>query len=138
MESNNEQEKQTIFKEEDVSIEEETKSSDSSQQTSIGLDQNIAGLVCYLFGFVSGAIIFLIEKENKFVKFHAMQSILIFLTVVILSFVLGFIPIVGWILSLLLAPASFVLWIFMMFKAYQNEYFKLPYIGDMAENIVNK
>ena len=47
-------------------------------KTSTGLEDNIAGLLCYVAGWVSGLIFLLIETENKFVRFHAVQSIIVF------------------------------------------------------------
>ncbi len=102
-------------------------------KSSLGMDENIAGLLSYLLGFITGIIFYVLEKESKFVRFHAMQSIILFIGIMVLTFVLGFIPIVGWILSLLIGPLSLILWIILMVKAYQHEYFKLPVIGDMAE-----
>ena len=48
------------------------------EKTSMGLDENVAGLLCYVLWWVSGLAIFLLETENKFVRFHAMQSIVVF------------------------------------------------------------
>jgi len=102
-------------------------------KTSSGMNQNVAGLLCYLFGWITGLIFFLIEKENRFVRFHAMQSIITFGGLTALYFVLTFIPIIGWILVPFVALAQLVLWILLMVKAYQGELFKLPMIGDLAE-----
>jgi len=94
-------------------------------KSSTGLDQNVAGLLCYIAGWVTGLIFFLIEKDNKFVKFHAMQSIITFAAVFILSFV----PVINWFIWIV----ALVLWILLMVKAYQNVKFKLPGLGDLAE-----
>ncbi len=105
-------------------------------KTSIGLDENIAGLLCYLLGWITGIIFFLIEKENSFVRFHAMQSIIIFGGLFIVMMVIGVVPIIGWLIAFLLGILSFFLWIFLMFKAFQNDKFKLPVVGDMAEKYI--
>ncbi len=102
-------------------------------KTSTGMNQNVAGLLCYLAGWITGLIFFLIEKENRFVRFHAMQSIITFGSLTVLFMVLGFIPIVGWMLMPILAILQLILWIVLMVKAYQGQLFKLPMIGDMAE-----
>ncbi|MEW9667890.1 DUF4870 domain-containing protein [Ammoniphilus sp. 3BR4] len=107
-------------------------SDESREKTSIGLEANVAGFLCYLFGVISGVIILLLEKENKFVKFHALQSVLIFAVLFILNFILGFIPIIGWIGNLILIPVSLILWILMMVKAYKGEWYALPIIGEVA------
>ncbi|MFH1622410.1 MAG: DUF4870 domain-containing protein [Candidatus Omnitrophota bacterium] len=102
-------------------------------KTSIGLQANIAGLLCYLVGFISGLIFLILEKENKFVKFHAIQSVVFFGAIWLVSFVLMFIPVLGWIALLLLSVLSFVFWVVLMVKAYQGECFKVPIVGDFAE-----
>ena len=101
-------------------------------KTSIGLQANVAGLLCYLFGWVTGLIFILIEKENKFVRFHAMQSLILFAGLNVIMFVLVFIPVIG-LLTPILGLLGFVLWIVLMIKAYQGEQFKLPIVGDIAE-----
>ncbi|MRG85849.1 DUF4870 domain-containing protein [Salinibacillus xinjiangensis] len=103
------------------------------EKSSTGMDLNVAGLLCYLGGFITGIIFFVIEKESSFIKFHALQSIFTFVAVFIISMVLAFIPIIGWFISIIIYPLSLVLWIILMIKAYQGERFKLPIIGDMVE-----
>ena len=102
-------------------------------KTSTGMQPNVAALLCYLFGFITGIIFFLIEKENKFVRFHAMQSIVIFGFFFVLGVVLPFVPILGLLLMPFLWIVNIVLWIVLMVKAYKGEQFKLPVAGDIAE-----
>jgi uncharacterized membrane protein len=102
-------------------------------KTSTGLNQNVAGLLCYLVGWITGLIFFLIEKDNRFVRFHAMQSMMTFGALTVLFIVLGFIPFIGPMLFPILGLVQLVLWILLMVKAYQGERFKLPVIGDLAE-----
>jgi len=73
------------------------------------------------------------EKDNKFIRFHAMQSIVTSLAFFVISMVIGIIPILGWILSGLIGLIGLVLWLLLMFKAYQGEMYKLPIAGDFAE-----
>jgi uncharacterized membrane protein len=109
-------------------------------KTSIGMDANVAGLLSYLAGFITGIIFFVIEKENKFVRFHAMQSTITFGGLFVLSYVLGFVfgssPSFLNMINSLFRIAVVVLWIILMIKAYQGELFKLPVIGDIAEKQV--
>jgi uncharacterized membrane protein len=113
-------------------------------QTSLNMGENIEGALCYLLGWLTGIIFYLIEKDNEFVRFHARQSILVFLPLSILSFIFSggfmfggaffwsgwfFLVAIGWLISLL----TFILWLVLMFKAYQGERFKLPVVGDIAE-----
>ncbi|MFH0826805.1 MAG: DUF4870 domain-containing protein [Candidatus Omnitrophota bacterium] len=102
-------------------------------KTSSGLQPNLAALLCYLAGFITGIIFYIIEKENKFVRFHAMQSILTFGGLFVLQMILAFIPILGWILIPVISIASLILWIVLMIKAYQGEEFKLPLVADIAK-----
>ena len=104
-----------------------------TSKSSTGMQPNVAGLLCYLVGFVTGIVFIIIEKENKFVRFHAMQSIIVFGGLFVLQIILGFIPIIGWAIGLLLGIASLILWILLMVKAYNGEMYKLPVVGDMAE-----
>ena len=102
-------------------------------KSSLGLDANVAACLSYVFGFITGILFYVLEKENKFVKFHAMQSIVVFGFFFVLNIILPFIPIIGWILLPITWVASFVLWVILLIKAYQGERFKLPVAGDKAE-----
>lgn len=103
------------------------------EKTSIGLDENIAGLLSYVLVWVSGLVIYLLETENKFVRFHALQSIITFGALMVAAIILGWIPAVGRIIGWAISALSFVLWIVLMVKAYQGEKYKLPIVGDIAE-----
>jgi uncharacterized membrane protein len=114
-----------------------------------GLTENVAGALCYVLGWVTGIVFLLIDKR-PFVKFHAAQSIVVFGGLHIITIVLGmflgvslfsggshfFAP--GVLLLHLVNLASFILWIFLMIKAYQGERFKLPVVSDLAESIAGK
>ncbi len=106
--------------------------------TPLGLGENIEGALAYVLGWISGILFLVLEPKNDFVRFHAMQSIVTFGGLTILSIVLGMIPVIGWILTILLAPVIFVLWLWLMWKAYQGERYKLPTIGDFAEQQLPK
>jgi uncharacterized membrane protein len=103
------------------------------ERSSTGLEVNIASTLTYLLGFVSGIVFLVIEKSSRHVRFHAMQSTIVFLGLFVLNLVAGFVPIVGWIVLMLVFPVSLILWLILMIKAYQGERFKLPVIGDLAE-----
>jgi len=102
-------------------------------KSSTGLDRNLAAMLAYLLGFVSGVAFLLLEREDRYVRFHAMQSTVAFGALFAVNVLLGMVPILGWLMSFLLLPVTLVLWLVLMFKAYQGERFKLPYIGDFAE-----
>jgi uncharacterized membrane protein len=103
------------------------------EQSSTGLQANLAGLLCYVLGLLSGLLFFLIEKKSKFVKFHALQSMLLSVALFVISLVLAFVPVINEVAALVLPILSLILWIFLMVKAYQGQTFKLPMIGDVAE-----
>lgn len=119
----------------------------SQERTSTGLDQNTAALLSYIFTWVTGLIFYLLEKDNKYVRFHALQSIMFGLTWIVLSAVmvvvvrlLGYIPFLGGFLGLVLwlvyIVAYVVILIMLMVKSFQGERYKLPVIGDLAERNV--
>lgn len=103
-------------------------------QTSNGLDENIAGALAYGLGWVTGVVFLLIEPSNPFVRFHAWQSVIVFGTLSVIWFIAVSIPLLGWAFAfIVLPPVSAALWLWLIFKAYQGERYKLPYAGDMAE-----
>jgi len=103
-------------------------------QSSTGLDENVAGFFCYLLGFITGIVFLVVEKKSRFVRFHAMQSTITFLSLFVISLILGFIPIIG-LLVYLIWILSLVLWLFLMIKALRGERYLLPIVGKMAEDI---
>ena len=104
-------------------------------KTSTGLEENVAGLLCYVLGWVTGLVFILLEQENKFVRFHAMQSIIIFGALNIISIV--FVPFL-WVFASLLGVLAFALWIILIIRAYQGVMYKLPVVGDLAEKWASK
>ncbi|WP_235872285.1 DUF4870 domain-containing protein [Siminovitchia acidinfaciens] len=116
----------------------ESSSNEVPEKSSTGLDENIAGLLCYLGTFVTGIIFFFLEKKSSFVKFHAMQSIVLYLMLGILRVGVGYVPFVGWILKAVISLIGLVLWILLMIKAYQHERTRLPIVGEIAENLLEK
>ena len=103
------------------------------ERTSIGLTENVAGVLCYSLGWVSGLIFILLEPENKFVRFHAAQSMIVFSALAIVSFVLTLIPFIALLLIGIVSALGFIVWIVLMVKAHQGEMYKLPWAGDQAE-----
>ena len=109
-----------------------------SPKSSTGLDENLAALLSYLGTFVTGIIFVILEKNSSFVRFHAMQSIVIFAGLGIISFVVDGIPFIGWLLNLAISLVMVILWVILMVKAYQKEWFKVPVASAIAENLVEK
>jgi len=103
------------------------------EKTSTGLTENVAGLLCYVLGRVSGIVFILIEQENKFVRFHAIQSIIVFGVLTLASIIIGWIPIIGVGIAGIIWVLGFILWLVLMIKATQGGKGKIPWAGDIAE-----
>ena len=101
--------------------------------TSLNMEENIEGALCYILTWVTGLVFYLLEKDSEFVRFHARQSIATFLPLTVLGFIVSWIPFLGWFLGGLIWLLTFILWLVLMIKAYQGEKFKLPIVGDIAE-----
>ncbi len=111
-----------------------------------GLAPNVAGALAYFLGALTGILFLVIDKERPFVRFHAMQSILLTVAAVALSIVLfilsvalGALPLIGWLISVLLSLViwigGFVLWIYLMYRAYQGDEWQLPIVGPQARRL---
>ena len=126
-------------------------------KSSTGLDENIAALLSYVFGWLSGLIFFLIEKDSRLVRFHAMQSLLfnvlfavvaialwivLFIAFIIAAQVSGALTTLLSLVSLLIWGVLFIAilvgWVLCLVKAFQGQYFKLPVIGNLAEKFSAK
>ena len=121
-----------------------------------GLSENMAAALSYLLGPLSGLLVLVLERDNKFVRFHALQSTIWFLFMWIIYWIVGFvstilgaIPLIGWLLGwvvgVVLIPVMIVWWlgllgskIFLMFRAASGSEFRLPFVGDVAWNQINK
>jgi len=123
-----------------------------SDHTRSGLPENIAALLSYVLGWITGLVFLLIDKR-PYVRFHAAQSIVVFLGLQILQAVLGPIFGMGWwfggggywgaftfgtLLLNLISMITLVLWILLMLKAFQGVRFKVPLAGDIAENVAHR
>ena len=122
----------------------------SSAMTQTGMKENIAGLLCYVFGWVTGLIFFFIDKRS-FVQFHAKQSIVLFGGLHLIGIALGLmfgLSLVagggwtgfslGFALYHVLQLVGLILWIVCMIKAYQGERFRVPVAADLADKIFGK
>ena len=126
-------------------------------KSSTGLDENLAALLSYVFGGISGLVFFLIEKDSRLVRFHAMQSLLFNVLIGVGVFALWIVLFVGFLiasqvsgvlttllglLSILIWVVLFIVivggWILCLVKAFQGQYFKLPVIGNFAEKFSAK
>ncbi|MCE5329924.1 DUF4870 domain-containing protein [bacterium] len=115
---------------------------DFNAKSSTGMEPKIACLLAYLFSWLGGLIIFLIEKENKFVKFHALQALILGIVEVVcfivISLILGMIPYVGWFLfswlGWVLGAVCYIFAIIAIVKSFQGERYYIPFL----RGLVNK
>jgi len=114
----------------------------------LGLSENAAAALSYVVGPFSGIVVLIMERENKFVRFHALQSTLWFMMLWVVGWVLGMVtglPLIGGLLGIIITPVLVIGWIlnfaskvFLILKAYQGATFKIPIIGDVVWSQVNK
>jgi uncharacterized membrane protein len=115
-------------------------------QAAPGLQENMACALCYVLGLLTGILFLVLEpyNKNRLIRFHAFQSIfvhlgsiVVFIGLMIFMGILHFIPILGSILALMLYPIAmlgfFILWLMLIYKAYNGERWVLPIIGPLAE-----
>lgn len=123
-----------------------TAHSTSPSTTASGLEPNVAGAVAYLFGALSGVAMLVVDGDDEFVRFHAIQSIAFTVVVgavyVVLGFVsafLSFVPVVGDLLSVLfglfypvVGLVAFLVWALLLYRGYEGDRFELPVLGSIA------
>ena len=107
-------------------------------ESSTGLSANVAGLLCYVLGWVTGIVFIVLEKKSTFVKFHAWQSIMTFGVLTVAYIILRWIPFIGWILSILIYILMAILWIILIIEAGTGKMWKVPGAGDWAEKQASK
>ncbi|MEO5817488.1 MAG: DUF4870 domain-containing protein [Gemmatimonadaceae bacterium] len=114
--------------------------------TSTGMAPNVAGALAYVLGPITGVLFLVLEKENRFVRFHAAQAVTTGVLIIGLSIALGllsallaFIPVLGWLaaiaLNFVLGLGSLVLWLLLMWRAYRGEQWEVPVAGPLARRI---
>ena len=123
-----------------------TASAGASAGASSGIEENVAAALCYLLGVLTGILFLVIEpySRNRVIRFHAFQSIFVWIAAIVIGMVLSMIsyvfvaiPFIGWLIYILLWTVFSLgvlgLWLFLMYKAYNKERFVLPVIGAWAE-----
>ena len=103
--------------------------------STVDLEPNVAGLLCYVGGWISGVIFLLLEQKNKFVRFHAIQSIIVFGALHLAGIILGRIPFVGLFFGPVIGVLCFILWIVLMVKAYHYQLYRVPWAGNLADKL---
>jgi uncharacterized membrane protein len=134
------EERRKIYEEEKARIEAreqlERERGGFSSESTVNLSPNVTGLLCYLGVWVTGIIFFILEQKNKWVRFHAAQSLVTFGALFLAGGIFGWIPFFGWFFSAILGITGFVLWIVLMVKAYHGETFRVPIAAELAETMV--
>ena len=104
-----------------------------SSRSRTGLDSNVAAALAYALGPIGGVVFLLIEKDDEFVRFHALQSIVVFLSIAVLHTALRNLPLLAWTASGPLMILTGVLWVFLMIQALTRKRYKVPVLGDFVE-----
>jgi len=133
------EERRKIYEEEKARIEAreqlERERQRPTKESTVDIQANVAGLLCYLGVWITGIIFFVIEKKNNWIRFHAAQSLVLFGSFALTAMVLGWIPVFGRIVTAVLGITGFILWIVLMVKAYNGERYKVFIAGDIAESM---
>jgi uncharacterized membrane protein len=108
----------------------------AAEKSGTGLNKNTAGALSYVLGPITG-IIFLVLEKDAFVRFHAMQSIVVFVNLFVLQWILG-LTIILLPLVPLVSILSFVLWLLLIYKAWQGEEWEVPVLGKYTRKLVKK
>lgn len=127
----------------------------STEETSVGLEEDVAGALTYLLGFVTGIIFLLVEEDNERVQFHAAQSIVVFGALFVISIIMqvlfgmlasamlvggsgvmyGMISSLMSLILMAIGLAGFILWIYLMLKTYQGEDPRIPVAAGIADDL---
>lgn len=116
-------------------------------RTRSGFQPNIAAVLSYTLTVLTGTVMFVVEIENKYVRFHALQAILFGVTWIILWILATIemtvpIRVIGLLITdvilFVVVFGGFVLWLFLLYKAYRGTRFKLPVLGTIAERITQR
>lgn len=107
-----------------------------AEKSSTGLKKETAGALAYVLGPITGVIMLVLEKDS-FVRFHAMQSIVVFVGLFALQWILG-LTIILVILVPLVGIVSFILWLMCIYKAWMGEEWEVPFAGKIARQLVKK
>jgi uncharacterized membrane protein len=102
-------------------------------RSSTGLPEQVAAFLCHLLPFIGGIVFLIIEKRSRFVLFHALQSVLLFGSLMVGHTVFGFLPLLGLVLTPLLTITGVLLWGALLIASLQRKWLKLPWLGNFAE-----
>ncbi len=127
------EERQRIYEEEKARIQAEERAARlAAAPQGTGLEPRVAALLCYLAGWVSGIVFLVLEQRDRYVRYHALQSIIVFGTLNVAGVLLSYVPVIGNFLGAIIGVLALVLWIVLMVKSYQGERYRIPVAGDIA------
>ena len=109
---------------------------EKTTEKDLGLKKETAGALAYVLGPLTG-IFFLVTSKDAFVRFHAMQSTVVFVVMFVVQWALG-ITIILFPLSALVGLVTFVLWLVLIYKAWQGQEWEVPVLGKVAKNLLKK
>ena len=109
---------------------------EAEESTSTGLSPNVAAALSYVLGWISGLVTLLIERDNRFVRFHALQSILVFAPLTALAIGMAFVPVAVWPVDTVLVFGGFLTWVTLITEAAFGRTCSVPVAGVIAEQQV--
>ena len=107
-------------------------------QKNYHMKPNVEAANAYFLFFISGLLILQSEKNNKFVRFHALQSIYFSTFFLIFIGIVNYVPLIGNYIVQFSTTAFFLIWIYLIYSAYNNKEIKLPIVGDLAREEASK
>ena len=109
-----------------------------SRNKRAGLTESLVSIICYLGAFIAGTLVLKLSKQNAYIRFNAAQSTIFTTAVIVLALGLNVFPVIGSLLSLIVAIGGVGLWVIMIIKAYKHEDFRIPIISYWADKLVEK
>ena len=110
----------------------------SKKKSVFQLNENVAGALSYVFLFFSGLFFLVAERENKFVRFHALQSVIWFLVLGVIATVTGWLPILKHLIPWAANMLIFVSWVFLTLSALKGKTVRIPILGDVVWEKINR
>ena len=107
-----------------------------SRNKRAGLTESLVSIICYLGAFIAGTLVLKLSKQNAYIRFNAAQSTIFTTAVIVLALGLNVFPVIGSLLSLIVAIGGVGLWVIMIIKAYKHEDFRIPIISYWADKLV--
>lgn len=120
-------------------VDENTENTEAPKKSKkVGAAESIVSILCYLGAFIVGSLVLKLSKQNRYIRFNAAQSTIYTLSIIVVAVVLNIIPVLGSLLSLIVAIGGVALWVIMIIKATKHEEFRIPLISYFADKLVDK